>query len=112
MKNFVVFCVCMLLASGAFAHSKLDITIPEDGAIVEDIPQSIELSFGKSIRLTKVEVIYDETAQGLDLEGKTSFTTKFSIPFLGKENGKYQINWRGLGKDGHAMKGNFSFEVK
>lgn len=112
MKNFLIFCISMLFATGAFAHSKVTKMMPENGSIVESIPQSIELSFGKSIRLTKIEMVHDDAAQSLDLSGKSSFSKEFSIPFTGKENGKYQINWRGLGKDGHVMKGDFSFEVK
>lgn len=112
MKNFLILCMFVMSTTAASAHSKVNKMTPENGSVVETIPQSLEFSFGKSIRLTKVEMIYGETAQQLGLDGQTSFSKEFSIPFAGKENGIYQINWRGLSKDGHAMKGDFSFEVK
>lgn len=112
MKSIVIFCFIAFFSTSAFAHSKLTKMMPDDGSVVENIPQSIEFSFGQSIRLTKVEVIHDNMAHPLDLGAHKSFAKEFSIPFIGKENGRYQINWRGLGEDGHAMTGSFSFEVR
>ncbi len=48
----------------------------------------------------------------LDLSDQSGFEKKASVPLEGMGAGTYRIEWRGLGADGHAMQGEFMFEVK
>lgn len=113
MKNLILAITLSLLTTGAFAHSKVDTTAPANGSIVDQAPSDISLTFGKKIRLTKVDMIFaEQPKERLDLGEQKAFSKKFSVPLTGMGSGKYQIQWRGLGDDGHAMKGDFSFEVK
>ena len=97
----------------AWAHSTTDGTQPADGAVLETVPEMVTLRFDNAIRLTKVELTHAEGGrETLDLTGFKSFETEFVLPVTSKGAGRYQIEWRGLGEDGHAMKGQFGFEVK
>lgn len=112
MKIIIAAIVSSFLASGASAHSKVDSTTPSNQAVLAEVPAQLDLDFAKKIRLTKVELTHEsEPTIPLDLDGLTSFERAFSLPLQNMGHGTYQIEWRGLGMDGHAMQGEFTFEV-
>jgi hypothetical protein len=102
-----------LVGTSALAHSKKENMTPADGAVVWAVPETIELRFNDGMRLTKVEMTHADTLTGnLDLGEQSGFGKEFSLPLVPMGAGVYQIDWRGLGVDGHPMNGTFSFEVK
>ncbi|WP_037255229.1 copper resistance CopC family protein [Roseobacter sp. SK209-2-6] len=112
MKMLFPFLLLSALASGVFAHSRVDRTVPEDGATIAAAPDVLSLSFAADIRLTRVELTHqDQHSVRLDLGEQRSFAQEFSIPFQDMGQGRYRIEWRGLGVDGHSMQGAFSFTV-
>ncbi len=112
MQKLIATCLFIALGSSAFAHSKVNSTTPDNGAIVTSVPETIELIFAKKVRLTKVTATHKGHANvELDLEGQKSFQKTATIPLKTFGAGTYKIEWRALGTDGHALKGNFSFEV-
>ncbi len=113
MKKIAILALIAVLPSGVLAHSKIEETTPADGTTVPTVPAEIALNFSKDIRLTRIEMAHDEdSAIRLDLGGQTSFGQAFTIPFPANGTGTYVIEWRGLGEDGHAMQGEFSFTVE
>jgi len=112
MKIIIAIIVFSFLASGATAHSKVDTTTPPNQAKLADVPAQIDLGFAKKVRLTKVKVTYEsDPAVSVDLAGQTSFEQAFTLPLQDMGDGTYHVEWRGLGMDGHAMQGEFTFEV-
>ncbi|AEI96512.1 copper resistance CopC family protein [Roseobacter litoralis] len=102
-----------LTSAQALAHSEKESTTPANGAVVEDVPETIGLRFTDGMRLTKVEMIYASSApKTLEVSSQSGFLKEFSLPLISMGTGIYQIDWRGLGIDGHPMNGTFSFEVK
>ena len=113
MKHILLAGLMLLSATAALAHSKLNSTVPADGAVLAQAPAQIVLSFAKRLRLTKVRLIHDSgPARDLHLGGQKSFRTRFALPLAGKDRGLYRIEWRGLAADGHVMRGGFAFRVK
>ena len=112
MTRFITFLLAVILATSATAHSKIDATTPKDGAELSQVPVQIELGFSKNLRLTKVEMIHNEhPSVPLELGAQKQFDTKFTLPLEDMGTGTYRIEWRGLGEDGHAMRGEFMFMV-
>lgn len=112
-RLFATLVVSSLLSWNAFAHSPLQVTSPNDGATLDAMPTEVTFTFKRKMRLTKVTSLYNGSEiTSLDLNGQTSFATKFQIPFLGDGIGEYTIEWRGLGDDGHAQQGSFVFTVE
>jgi methionine-rich copper-binding protein CopC len=100
-------------ATGAVAHSPIETTTPRDEATVAQVPAEVVMAFKGGIRLTRVSVTHaDSPAVDLDLEGFGGFISTYAIPLLPMGSGLYLIEWRGLGDDGHAMSGSFSFTVE
>ena len=113
MKTIVVLLLTLSASLNALAHSKLTASTPGQGEVLEVAPETIALTFGADIRLTQVTVKHDsgETMKLLKTV-PTDLKREFSMPAAIQDKGKYVLNWRGLGEDGHAMKGRFSFEIR
>ena len=113
MKAFFLAGLLALAATPALAHSNLETTEPENGAVLSDVPTHIVLSFARSIRLTRVRMIHDGSREiDLDLGGQTTFATRVVVPLADRGSGLYRIEWRGLSEDGHVMRNAFTFEVQ
>ncbi|NRB05893.1 MAG: copper resistance protein CopC [Rhodobacteraceae bacterium] len=113
MKTLLFSCFAMLWAGSAIAHSPLETTSPAAGSTVSTAPTEVLMDFKGGIRLTKVTVTHAGTdSVDLDLSAFKGFISDYAIPIAGFGPGHYQIDWRGLGDDGHAMKGTFSFTVE
>lgn len=113
MRKLLITGLIVVWASIATAHSPLKSTTPANEAIMAEAPNEIRLNFGKDIRLTRLLVTHaDEKTFKLDLSGHGGFTKLYLVPFQGKGDGSYLIEWRGLGEDGHALNGTFSFTIE
>ena len=122
MKKILLLTASLMIGAGfgelpsthsAYAHSDVNKTIPENGAELNEIPAKLDLTFADKIRITKVEMSHGpHVNMELELGDQTSFTNKITVPTMDMGAGVYTVNWRGLGKDGHAMTGEFKFEVK
>lgn len=105
--------LALLLGTTVNAHSMLESTSPEDGAILGKSPTEIELSFSDNLRLTKVQANHSGGGtQPISLDSYSTFTNAYTLLIEPMGAGLYEVEWRGLGVDGHAMHGTFSFEVE
>ena len=111
MTRSILTALMLIWATSAAAHSPLNATMPADKATVAEVPDEIMLAFKGDIRLTRVTMTHAEHEADLDLNGFSGFLSDFTIPLQSMGAGPYQIEWRGLGDDGHAMNGTFSFTV-
>lgn len=113
MRNLILIGLICIISTGALAHSKINSTLPVNGATLSQAPEEISFQFGKKIRLTKVDMTHlTHPTVSLDLSGQSGFGNDIVIPFEGMGAGSYRIEWRGLGADGHPVQGEFNFEVK
>lgn len=113
---FAAFIIVMLLTSPAslFAHSKMTRSVPDNGAIIENIVSEISLSFTKPIRLTVVQLIKLPEGKNLSFLSQLpkTFVKDVKLTVNPLDTGMYQVQWIAMGKDGHIMRGTFSFSVK
>jgi methionine-rich copper-binding protein CopC len=113
MKNTLLAVTFGLWATGAAAHSPLERTMPENETTVAEAPADVMLDFKGDIRLTRVTMTYaDQDGVDLDLGEHSGFISDYAIPMPAMGSGNYVIDWRGLGADGHALNGSFSFSVE
>jgi methionine-rich copper-binding protein CopC len=112
MRTFWLPALLIVWASIAVAHSPVKSTSPSDGSVLTTSPEAIEFVFKRNFRLTRVEWGSKNGAlEKLDIGEQTEFSKNFSLPIETLESGNYVIEWRGLGDDGHAQKGRFTFSV-
>ena len=112
MKKTLLTILAVIWAASATAHSPLETTIPENGATIADAPAEIVMNFKGNIRLTRVKMSHPAAETDLDLGGHDGFVTDYAIPMQSMGEGTYEIEWRGLGEDGHPMNGTFGFTVE
>ena len=113
MRSLFLAAAFTLGSSVAMAHSPLELTNPGNGTTIEAEPNSIDMTFKKGLRLTKLSMTHaDHPSVSLDLTGAKGFVTEYSVPMQKMGAGSYLIEWRGLGQDGHAINGDFSFLVE
>lgn len=95
----------------AGAHTDLKASIPADGAVIEQAPGTVQLSFTEGVRLTAVTIQPDgadkQSLGPLPTEPMASFTLE--LPKLA--NGHYVVSWRALADDMHVMNGEFMFMI-
>lgn len=114
MKSIFISILIWLTAStAALAHSPVSKTAPSHGASLSTSPQYIVIEFKNDVRLTKVTVTPTGAAKvNLDLSAAKSFAAEHKLPAPQLPPGDHIVDWRALAKDGHAMKGSFSFTIK
>jgi methionine-rich copper-binding protein CopC len=113
MKTLLLAGVIGIWATAVMAHSPLEKTIPANEATITQMPTEVLMDFKGDIRLTKVSITHADThSMDMDLGEQTSFTQEFSLPMQDMGAGVYVVEWRGLGADGHALNGTFSFTVE
>ncbi|MAY02875.1 MAG: hypothetical protein CMQ38_07865 [Gammaproteobacteria bacterium] len=118
-KNIVLAIVWVLVLGGAIfnsnkllAHAALQQTTPENGAVMHQAPENLNLNFSEAVRLLQVSVI-DSESHTIDINFRptANFGEGFSvdIPPLSAET--YIVNWTAMGEDSHRIEGEFSFVV-
>ena len=127
VKIFLIFFL-MFLPFKAFGHSPLFSVEPADGAVLKNSPVKIEMKFKSSVKLIKLDMqklksektgsllnsLFSKN-EGEEIVLNSKFLMGISeqhsveLPELG--TGAYTVKWRALGKDGHLIKGDFSFKV-
>ena len=113
MKSVLLAGVIGIWATIAMAHSPLDSTTPANEALVTLMPSVVLMDFKGDIRLTRADITHADThSMEMDLGDQTAFTQEFVLPMHDMGAGEYVVEWRGLGADGHALNGTFSFTVE
>lgn len=113
MAKWLIASLMLFAAVPAFAHSSLRQSTPADQAVISAAPETLEMSFSDAIRLTRVDFgPAGGNMSELDLGKVSGFVTDYSLTLDPVGPGLYRVEWRGLGVDGHAMKGLFEFSVK
>ena len=130
MMKILVICVLSLFLnfSTATAHSPVGFVVPKDGSIIKKAPEKMEIVFTAPAKLIKVEfskvtsnqkkslisgMLGNETLTPIKLNKDHLMNESrrhiISLPKL--DDGIYKTAWRALSEDGHAIKGEFIFEV-
>jgi copper transport protein len=101
-------------ASPASAHAQLIGSDPADGALVQEAPETVTLSFNEPVRLTPQEItVYDAEGRPVPSSARvlgTDVLVELDEPdTLGR--GTFVIGWFVVSADGHPISGSLSFSV-
>ena len=114
MKVFkmVAILTLLLLSNLASAHSGLKHSTPENGAMLNKLPEDLALEFTMQVKLVKLQLI-EKSGEAIKLITKPgeNFETSFSIALPMLDTGSYKVKWVAMGKDAHKMKGDFTFTL-
>jgi len=101
----------LLISPAAKAHSPLAATMPADSAVLAAAPDSLQLTFKGTARLSHLSLARDGADIPLGKDQLMRKATQHEVPLPALADGHYQVRWRALSADGHVIKGTFSFTV-
>lgn len=106
----------LLVAGLASGHPALVGSSPKSGEALDVAPKQIRLSFNEPVEpaFTNVRMVNPSGKEGPAEPTQAVATDPRSValPFVAPIAGLYKARWSALGRDGHRVKGEFSFTVK
>lgn len=101
-----------LAVPNAAAHTYLDTTNPEDGAVVTEPLQAIELTYAGKVEVGSTFKVMSSNGEEIEtvsmdlVDGVLTGTFASPLP-----NDDYTVEWNSISEDGHPLSGQFSFTV-
>ncbi|MFB2703501.1 MULTISPECIES: copper resistance CopC family protein [Marinobacter] len=104
--------VTLTSASLAKAHTDVVYSSPASDAHVQTSPEHLELRFGDTVRLMRVNLT-DGAGERVRVDFRPSRESKtdYRIDLPTLQEGHYEVEWRAMADDGHTMTGGFSFHL-
>jgi methionine-rich copper-binding protein CopC len=99
------------LAAPAYAHTHLKSAVPADGSTLESAPTQFVLTFTEPARITALSIQKEGAVEQKISALPTTATAEAKVVAPKLENGRYTLNYRVVGADGHVMSGKVSFTV-
>lgn len=114
MKKYIVILTAvffLLSASIASAHTGLETSKPAEGSVVKDKITQLNLTFETKIEnLSTMKVTRD--GKPVDVKVKVNNNEMTGTASAPLENGKYDVNYKIVGADGHVIQKSYSFTVQ
>lgn len=105
--------IALLVNTVAYAHTGLKSSVPEDQAIVTQIPDTVTLEFHAAVHLLKLQLMNEKGEElNLDFQPKSEAAVSFTETLPVLTAGNYTVKWVSMSKDTHKVSGEFSFELK
>jgi len=93
-------------------HKMGSITLPVDGAELDQSPKYVGVNFGHPMAVETV-IISTMTGEMIELDvSELNETTQLLLTAPELQSDDYTVDWRARGQDGHIMSGSFSFTVE
>jgi methionine-rich copper-binding protein CopC len=108
--------IATAFSASAHAHAKLEASSPKADTLVAATPKEVRLQFNEPIELvfSKIKLLDPKglmiEPSKIDLDKSNPKAMIATIPPLGA--GSYRVQWTTVTRDGHKVKGEFSFQVK
>ncbi|WP_054957856.1 copper resistance CopC family protein [Paenibacillus dakarensis] len=111
---FFVMALIFVFPAGAWAHSKLQISVPPADSTSTEHVKELSLTFNENINTTlSTLIITSDNGEKIDNAevsiGDNLMKATLESP-LGP--GTYTVEWKIVGADGHPVKGNYSIHVE
>lgn len=96
----------------ALAHAELISASPADGAVVDEFPPSVTLTFSEAVATPAYVVVSDQDGRSVtDGEARVVDGTVTQPTVGAGEGGEYTVDYRVVSADGHPVNGTVGFEV-
>lgn len=104
------------ISPAVHAHARLEASDPKANSILASPPKQLRLQFSDPVELAFSKVKLLDKANTpvaplkIDLDKANRNVMVATLPQL--HSGPYRVQWTALTRDGHKVKGEFSFQVK
>lgn len=112
LSAFALALAFVLTAAPALAHSTIKNTVPVSGSVLPASPPEVVINFNEPASLTSIVV-----AEAGKPERKLAFmpsgsSTSFMVHNPNLAQGRNEIKWKALSKDGHPIEGSIIIVIK
>lgn len=105
--------ISVLAAPRAFAHDALAEASPADGAVLDQPPQEVVLTFtGELLEMNPAIIVSDSSGQSLTDNSLRIDAQTATLPLPDLVDGDYQVDWSVVSSDGHRIQGSYEFSVE
>lgn len=112
-KTFALAAALFAVPAAGLAHSSLEPGTPRDGETLRAAPEVVRLVFSDPMRITVLKLTGpDGDVPLMRTDGMKPVTTLEATPSGAMGAGAYEIEWRGMGDDGHVMEGGVDFRIE
>jgi methionine-rich copper-binding protein CopC len=114
IRRLAVVGALIVLPGAAMAHTGLKTSSPEDGAVVNQAPEALHLTFTAAVALVRLSVTDAAGKQlALDFTPSADRGTDFHVPIpaAAMQTGSLTVEWAVIGADGHTVSNAFSYTV-
>ena len=112
IQHLAVVVALIVLPGAAMAHTGLKTSSPEDGAVVNQAPEALHLTFTAAVALVRLSVTDAAGKQlALDFTPSADRGTDFHVPLPAMQMGSMKVEWAVIGADGHTVSNAFSYTV-
>ncbi|MGA1117400.1 MAG: copper resistance CopC family protein [Candidatus Nanopelagicaceae bacterium] len=117
MKKLFLILFLLFLISPASAHTSLVSSLPESGAVLNEVPSEVQLMFNEDLLLidtknpNRIEVIngIGQVVSGMTMVDGPEIYTPLDLSF--EPSGEYTVKYRVVSADGHPIEGEYQFTV-
>ena len=117
MKKLFPILFLLFLISPASAHTSLVSSLPESGAVLNEVPSEVRLKFNEDLLLVdtknpnRIEVIngIGQVVSGMTMVDGPEIYTPLDLSF--EPSGEYTVKYRVVSADGHPIEGEYQFTV-
>ncbi len=119
MKHLIRISASLAMAAfavSAFAHAKLQSSIPANGATLSSAPGELRFEYNEAVEpaMSSVKVMGPDnkpvTVEKAEVSKDDDKVLLVKVPKL--PAGAYRVDWSTMGHDGHHTKGTVGFTVK
>ena len=102
----------LIFSSSALAHTGLASSSPSSGAIVNQAPEQLSLTFSGDVTLVRLAVTNQQDQQlGIDFSPARTPQAVYQISLPVLAAGRFTVQWAAIGEDGHTLTETFTFVV-
>jgi methionine-rich copper-binding protein CopC len=117
LKKLFLILFLLFLISPASAHTSLVSSLPESGAVLNEVPSEVRLKFNEDLLLidtknpNRIEVIngIGQVVSGMTMVDGPEIYTPLDLSF--EPSGEYTVKYRVVSADGHPIEGEYQFTV-
>lgn len=102
--------ISLSVSSTLLAHGMMGGSYPQDGAMMMEPTDRVEVEFKTPMKLINLKLI-DANGKpvSIDFERSKDAGKHFKAMTPNLPQGNYTVHWKAMGEDGHMMKGRFGF---
>jgi len=117
LKKLLVLLVSLFIVAPASAHTSLVSSVPESGAVLNEVPAEVRIKFNEDLLLVddknpnRIEVIngVGQVVSGMSVVEGPEIFTALDLSF--EPSGEYLVKYRVVSADGHPIEGEYQFTV-